>query len=121
MFGYPPPEPELTDDEIGQQFLDELRAELDAAGDYGTRPWRAARDAQMHRLRSLGWTTNDLAEHYRIGRPTVLASLTRAAVDPNPTRPYVVRFRAKRGDIAAIRSTFDELGVNYTLSGTETR
>ncbi|WP_338836326.1 hypothetical protein [Gordonia polyisoprenivorans] len=87
--GYPPPDDE--DDEIARQFLDGLRARLDAACEYGTIPWRTERDAQMHRLASLGWTEHDLAAHYRIGRPTVRAALARHANNSTTLDPATIR------------------------------
>ncbi|WP_074852126.1 hypothetical protein [Gordonia westfalica] len=83
--GYPPPDDE-DDDQIGQQFLDDLRARLDNAGEYGSIPWRTERDAQMHRLASLGWADTDLAAYYRIGRPAVRAALARHTTNPTPDR-----------------------------------
>jgi hypothetical protein len=81
--GYPPPDDE-DDDQIGHQFLDDLRARLDNAGESGSIPWRTERDAQIHRLASLGWTEHDLAAHYRIGRPAVRAALSRHTRDTAP-------------------------------------
>ncbi|WLP89943.1 hypothetical protein [Gordonia sp. NB41Y] len=74
--GYPPPDDE-DDDEVARQFLDDLRVRLDNAGEYGSIPWRTERDAQIHRLASLGWTEHDLAAHYQLGRPAVRAALAR--------------------------------------------
>lgn len=113
--GYPPPDD--LDDEIGQRFLDQLRADLADAGGYGTREWRAARDAQIHRLRSLGWTNRDLTEHYRISRATLLASLARAADAPEPTWDYELRFRATRADLGAIQAVLNERGISHTTNG----
>ncbi len=81
--GYPAPDDD-DDYQIGQQFLDDLRARLDNAGEYWSIPWRTERDSQIHRLASLGWTHQDLADHYRIGRDTVRAALARHATDPTP-------------------------------------
>ncbi len=78
--GYPPPDDsDPDDDDSGQRYLDQLAAELESAGEYGTPEWRVARDQQMRRLRHFGWTPADLADHYRIARSTVLAALSPAS------------------------------------------
>lgn len=88
--GYPPPDDE-DDDQIATQFLDDLRARLDAAGEYGSIPWRTERDAQMHRLASLGWTDTDLAAHYRLGLAAVRAALARHANNTTTPDPATIR------------------------------
>lgn len=88
--GYPPPDDE-DDDQIAAQFLDDLRARLDAAGEYGSIPWRTERDAQMHRLASLGWTDTDLAAHYRLGIAAVRAALARHASNTTTPDPATIR------------------------------
>ncbi|MCT1353842.1 MULTISPECIES: hypothetical protein [unclassified Gordonia (in: high G+C Gram-positive bacteria)] len=113
--GYPPPDDE-DDDQIAAQFLDVLRARLDAAGEYGSVPWRTERDAQIQRLASLGWTDADLAAHYRIGRDTVRAARVRHA--SNTTRPdpatirrhsYLVRIPDYAIDLAVDHDTATRL------------
>lgn len=112
--GYPPP-----DEEIGQQFLDQLRADLDRSGAYGTHEWRVARDAQLHRLHSLGWDIRDLVEHYRITRPAVLAALSRVEGNPNPTRSYAIQFQATSEELAKVRATLDKCGIAHAVKGTD--
>lgn len=93
--GYPPPDDE-DDDQIAAQFLDGLRARLDAAGEHGSIPWRTERDAQMHRLASLGWTDADLAAHYRLGLAAVRAALARHANNTTTPDPATIRRRKYR-------------------------
>lgn len=93
--GYPPPDDE-DDDQIAAQFLDNLRARLDAAGEYGSIPWRTERDAQMHRLASLGWTDADLAAHYRLGREAVRGALARHASNKTTPDPATIRHHRYR-------------------------
>lgn len=77
--GHRQPTPVATadDDQIGQAFLDQLRDQLDAAGNYGTASWRETRDAQMHRLSTLDWEPSIIAIHYRVTIGTVHNAIRR--------------------------------------------
>lgn len=113
--GYPPPDDDEPDDaEAGQRYLDQLAAELESAGAYGTPEWRAARDQQMLRLRHFGWTPADLADHYRVTRSTVYAALARSS--GTPERSWQLRVTADRHQLAALREFLDERGIRHAIS-----
>lgn len=109
------PDSELTDDEIGQRFLEELHAELAATlDDFGRSEWRKVRAGQILRLRSLGWTTRDLADHYHLTRGAITAILAKGGV--TPTR-WHIEFSGTHADLTAVRELLDERGITATVGG----
>lgn len=113
---------ENDDDVLAEQFLDDLRTELENAGDYGTRPWRVTRDAQIARLYAFGWEIADLATHYRASRPVIRNALRRqrrrdTSVDVHTPRRWTLRLPEHGITVDGTRTDIHALHALLTTRG----
>lgn len=117
MVGYPTPEDDTDADEIGQRFLEDLRTELaDTLDDYGRTEWRKARDRQVLRLRSYGWSRHDLTAHYGITEQTVTNILRRSGIRHSK---WTITLTGTPTDLTAIREFLDDRAIPHTVQGVD--